>query len=74
MLVYQPSDCEQPLLGLSDFAVQHALAPRRYLLLTATSLLVYTRIRPVDELCNELMQWKRTGNNRILDVFYNIEG
>ena len=49
-------NCENPLIGLSEFSYQHALPPSRYLILSDTSLRVIVRCRPVDELVSLLVE------------------
>jgi hypothetical protein len=39
-----------PLAGLSEFAIQHALPARQFLVLTSSGIYKYEKSRPVDEL------------------------
>lgn len=52
------SESDSPLTGLSEFATQHALPRRQFLVLTRHGLLSYSRRRPVDELKSLLKQYK----------------
>jgi hypothetical protein len=63
-----------PLVGLSEFATQHALPPRQFLVLTASGLLTYIKSRPVDELRKLLAaRIKSTDDSEIQRFFAKVD-
>lgn len=63
-----------PLVGLSEFATQHAMPPRQFLVLTGKGLEVFSKSRPVDELRKALAQKKRSGDETELQSFFTTYG
>lgn len=56
----------QPVEGLSEFAIQHALPPRKFLCMTSSGLYTLSLSRPIDQLRQELTKAKATRIDRAL--------
>ena len=64
----------QPLVGLSEFASQHVVGPRVFVALTPVSVLVLSRRRAIDALCEALMRRRRTLDDDELTAFFHAFG
>ena len=65
---------DMPLAGLSEHASQHVLGPRIFHAVTAVGLLVYSRRRGIDELCDVLMRRRRSLDDEELSQFFHRFG
>ncbi len=65
---------QRPLVGLSEFASQHLVGPRVFVALTPVSVVVFSRRRAIDGLCDVLMRRRRTLDDEELTVFFHQYG